>query len=115
MADILRYGWTLLVGRSTFPQLLPPPHWEREDNHNNSPVKAKSGTMDYADGLVGFLTTTRGQQLGFVILLTDFPRRAALDATFDVRLTDPSPESHAWTERAKALEHALVTSWIAQY
>jgi len=115
MADILRYGWTLPVGRSTFPQLLPPPHWEREDNHNNSPVKAKSGTMDYADGLVGFLTTTRGQQLGFVILLTDFPRRAALDATFDVRLTDPSPEAHAWTERAKALEHALVTSWIAQY
>jgi D-alanyl-D-alanine carboxypeptidase/D-alanyl-D-alanine-endopeptidase (penicillin-binding protein 4) len=115
MADILRYGWTLPVGRSTFPQLLPPSHWEREDNHNNSPVKAKSGTMDYADGLVGFLTTTRGQQLGFVILLTDFPRRAALDATFDVRLTDPSPEAHAWTERAKALEHALVTSWIAQY
>ncbi|HJY82141.1 MAG TPA: D-alanyl-D-alanine carboxypeptidase/D-alanyl-D-alanine-endopeptidase [Candidatus Binatia bacterium] len=115
MADILRYGWTLPIGRSTFPQLLPPVHWQREDNHDNSPVKAKSGTMDYADGLVGFLTTTRGRQLGFVILLTDFPRRAALDATFDVRLTDPSPEARAWTERAKALEHALVTSWIAQY
>ena len=71
--------------------------------------------MDYADGLVGFLTTTRGQQLGFVILITDFPRRAALDATFDVRLTTPPPEVSAWTERAKALERALVTSWIAQY
>ena len=33
----------------------------------------------------------------------------------DVRLTDPSPEARAWTERAKALERALVTSWIAQY
>ncbi len=115
IADILRYGWTLPVGRSTFPQLLPPPHWEREDNHNNTAVRAKSGTMDYADGLVGFLTTTQGQQLGFVILISDFPRRAALDATFDVHLSDSSPEAHAWTERAKALERALVTSWIAQY
>jgi D-alanyl-D-alanine carboxypeptidase/D-alanyl-D-alanine-endopeptidase (penicillin-binding protein 4) len=115
MADILRYGWTLPVGRSTFPQLLPPPHWEHEDNHSSTPIRAKSGTMDYADGLVGFLTTVRGQQLGFVILITDFPRRTALDATFDVRRTTPPPEASAWTERAKALERALVTSWIAQY
>ena len=115
VADILRYGWTLPVGRSTFLQLLSPPHWEHDDNRNNTPVRAKSGTMDYADGLVGFLTTARGQHLGFVILLTDFPRRAALDATFDVRLTTPPPEASAWTERAKSLERALVTSWIAQY
>ncbi|MBI3796347.1 MAG: D-alanyl-D-alanine carboxypeptidase/D-alanyl-D-alanine-endopeptidase [Deltaproteobacteria bacterium] len=115
MADILRYGWTLPVGKSTFPQLLPPPHWEREDNHSATVVRAKSGTMDYADGLIGFLTTTQGRQLGFVILLTDFPRRAALDANFDVRVTESSPAARAWTERAKALEQALVTDWIAQY
>lgn len=115
VADILRYGWTLPVGRSTFPQLLPLLRWEREDNHGATVVRAKSGTMDYADGLIGFLTTTQGQQLGFVILLTDFPRRTALDATFDVRLSDSSPEARAWTERAKALERALITDWIAQY
>jgi hypothetical protein len=50
-----------------------------------------------------------------VILVTDFPRRAALDATFDVRLTTPPPEASAWTERAKTRERALVTTWIAQY
>jgi serine-type D-Ala-D-Ala carboxypeptidase/endopeptidase (penicillin-binding protein 4) len=115
MADILRYGWPLPVGRSTFPQLLPPPHWEREDNHSTMIVKAKSGTLDYADGLIGFLTTARGQELGFVILITDFPRRTALDANFDVRWTESSPEARAWTERAKAFERALVTEWIAQY
>jgi D-alanyl-D-alanine carboxypeptidase/D-alanyl-D-alanine-endopeptidase (penicillin-binding protein 4) len=115
VADILRYGWTLPAGRSTFPQLLPSPYWEREDNHNAAVVRAKSGTLDYANGLIGFLTTTRGQQLGFVILITDFPRRTTLDTTFDVRLTDSSPEARAWTERAKALERALVTNWIAQY
>jgi serine-type D-Ala-D-Ala carboxypeptidase/endopeptidase (penicillin-binding protein 4) len=115
VADILRYGWTLPVGGSTFAQLLSSPHWERVDNHGTLDVRAKSGTLDYADGLIGFLTTARGQQLGFVILITDFPRRAALDTTFDVRLTDPSPAARAWTERAKALERALVTNWIARY
>ena len=115
VADILRYGWTLPVGGSTFAQLLSSPHWERGDNHGTLDVRAKSGTLDYADGLIGFLATARGQQLGFVILITDFPRRAALDATFDVRLADPPPEARAWTERAKALERALVTNWIARY
>jgi len=115
VADILRYGWALPVGGSTFPHLLSPPHWERGDTHGTLDVRAKSGTLDYADGLIGFLTTARGQPLGFVILITDFPKRAALDATFDARLTDPSPEARAWTEHAKALERALVTNWIARY
>jgi D-alanyl-D-alanine carboxypeptidase/D-alanyl-D-alanine-endopeptidase (penicillin-binding protein 4) len=115
LAAILRYGWTMPIGRSTFPQLLSPPHWQQENGRSNLQVRAKSGTMDYADGLAGFLTTTRGRQLGFVILLTNFPKRAELDATYDVRLLDPAPEGRAWTERAKAFERALITSWIARY
>ncbi|MBI3301502.1 MAG: D-alanyl-D-alanine carboxypeptidase/D-alanyl-D-alanine-endopeptidase [Deltaproteobacteria bacterium] len=112
LAAILRHGWTMSIGGAHFAQLLPPPPWEREDGRGSMAVRVKSGTMSYADGLVGFLTTTRGRQLGFVILITDFPKRAALDATLDVRFADPPPEARAWTERAKALEYALVTSWI---
>lgn len=115
LAAILRYGWSLPIGASTFPQLLSPPHWEREDEQIRQRVRAKSGTMDYADGLVGFLTTTRGRELGFVILLTDFAKRAELDATYDVRLTQPQPQARNWTERAKTFERALVGSWITRY
>jgi serine-type D-Ala-D-Ala carboxypeptidase/endopeptidase (penicillin-binding protein 4) len=78
-------------------------------------VSAKSGTMNYADGLVGFFTTHSGRQLGFAILLTDFRRRASLDATFDVRIPAAPPDSHGWTKRAKKLERALVSDWLARY
>lgn len=115
LADILRYAWITRFGGVRFAELLSPPHWGKEAGPIRDMVRAKSGTMSYADGLVGYLTTARGRQLGFVILLTDFARRAALDATFDVRIVDAPPEARAWTDRAKAFEQALVTRWITHY
>jgi D-alanyl-D-alanine carboxypeptidase/D-alanyl-D-alanine-endopeptidase (penicillin-binding protein 4) len=115
MAAILGYGWTLPVGRSRFPQLLAPPPWAQRKNKTPTVVKAKSGTLSYADGLVGYVTTARGRQLGFVILLTDFAKRATLEATLDVRITHPPPAAVLWTNRAKALERALVTHWSTRY
>ena len=115
MASILRHGWTLTVGQSSFPALLPPFSWQSEENHLKTEVKVKTGTMNYADGLVGFLTTTRGRQLGFAIMLTDFVSRAELDATLDARFAQTSPSARSWTERAKAIEQELLTSWIERY
>jgi D-alanyl-D-alanine carboxypeptidase/D-alanyl-D-alanine-endopeptidase (penicillin-binding protein 4) len=115
LAEILRYAWRTPLGGARFPELLPPPHWGKDDEPIQELVKAKSGTMSYADGLVGYLTTRRGQQLGFVILLTDFDKRAALDAAFDVRIMDSSPAAQAWTSRAKTFEKALIARWIMQY
>jgi serine-type D-Ala-D-Ala carboxypeptidase/endopeptidase (penicillin-binding protein 4) len=115
LAEILRYAWRTPLGGARFPDLLSPPHWGKEDEHIRELVKAKSGTMSYADGLVGYLTTRRGQQLGFVILITDFDKRAALDAAFDVRIADSSPAAQAWTNRAKTFEKALIAWWIMQY
>lgn len=71
--------------------------------------------MNYADGLAGFLTTSQGRQLGFVVLITDFPKRLAQDETQDVRVAAPEPEGNSWTMRAKGLERALVNSWIVRY
>jgi D-alanyl-D-alanine carboxypeptidase/D-alanyl-D-alanine-endopeptidase (penicillin-binding protein 4) len=115
LADILRYAWTSRPGGITFAGLLSPPHWSKETEPLRGMVWAKSGTMNYADGLVGYLTTAKGRQLGFVILLTDFSRRAKLDATFDARIPEASPEARAWTDRAKSFEQSLVTHWITQY
>ena len=115
LADILRYAWTIRPAGVKFSDLLSPPHWSKETEPIRSMVRAKSGTMSYADGLIGYLTTARGQQLGFVILLTDFSRRAAFDATFEVRIAETPPEARTWTDRAKAFEQALVTRWVTQY
>ena len=76
-------------------------------------MRAKSGTLLYADGLVGFLTTRRGRELGFVILLTDGDARARLDAGRDTRIAISPPEAADWTGRAKALERDLIARWSA--
>jgi len=76
-------------------------------------ILAKSGTLLYADGLVGFLTTRRGRELGFVILLTDAGARARLDAGRDRRIAASPPEATDWTGRAKALERDLIARWSA--
>lgn len=115
LAAILRHAWRTPPGGARFPDLLSPPHWGKEDERIRGLVKAKSGAMSYADGLIGYLTTRRGQQLGFVILITDFDQRAALDAAFDIRIMNAPAAAQAWTSRAKRFEKALITRWIMQY
>ena len=115
LAAILRHAWGHPFRGVRFADLLSPPHWDNEEERLQSLVRAKSGTMSYADGLIGYLTTARGQQLGYVILLTDFDKRAALDAVFDVRIPDSPPAAQAWTSRAKTYEKSLLARWVTEY
>lgn len=115
LAAILRHGWTVPAGLSTFPDLLTPPRWERIRGSPIPAVRAKSGTMNYADGLAGYLTATSGRQLGFVILLTDFAKRLTMDETQDVRIEAGDSSSRSWMRGAKGLERGLVSSWIGRY
>lgn len=115
LAAILRHGWTVSTGLSTFPDLLISPLWERIKGAPIPTVRAKSGTMNYADGLAGYLTATSGRQLGFVILTTDFAQRLTMDETQDVRIEAGDSASRSWMRRAKGLERGLVISWIGRY
>jgi D-alanyl-D-alanine carboxypeptidase/D-alanyl-D-alanine-endopeptidase (penicillin-binding protein 4) len=113
LAAILRYGRSGAAG-APFEQLLHTREIAGQAGDGAAPeaiVHAKTGTLLYADGLVGFLTDRRGRELGFVILLTDLDARARLDAGRDVRIAVSPPEATDWTARAKALERALVTRW----
>lgn len=78
-------------------------------------VFGKSGTMDYASGLAGTLATHDGQHLIFAIFVIDRDRRAALDASFDPRVLNPTGEMRHWTGRARALEAALLRNWAVAY
>lgn len=78
-------------------------------------VFAKSGTMAYARGLTGVLTTTSGRRLGFALFIGDEARRRALDATLDRSSAALPPEARAWLVRARALEADILADWIARY
>ncbi|MET1026098.1 MAG: D-alanyl-D-alanine carboxypeptidase, partial [Dongiaceae bacterium] len=74
-------------------------------------VFGKSGTMNYVAGLAGYLTAQDGRDLAFAIFILDGGRRSALDASFDRRILEPTPEMRDWTRRARMLESALIKSW----
>ena len=95
--------------------LLPQPKWKNEWAELGEKVRAKSGTMSYADGLTGILTTHKGHRLGFALLVTDFARRAAFDAARHTEKIQTPPEAEAWTERVKAFEQALLSHWRRTY
>lgn len=123
LAAILRHGYTRHAAAPRLPELLKeysPGELAAGGNGTarvaeqaavTPRVRAKTGTLLYADGLVGYLTDARGRELGFVILLTDAAARARLDAERDVRVRTSPPEATDWTSRAKALERELVTRW----
>ena len=93
--------------------LLSRPDWKSAAVRER--VRAKSGTMRYADGLAGWLTTGAGTQLGFAVLLTDFAAREAFDASRAARTTIPTVGAQAWTRRAKAFQQDIIAGWIRDY
>ena len=115
LAAAIRHGATLPVGQNsvrTFLDLLPHPAWGNDKTRLRIKVKAKSGTMSYADGLAGKITTRAGHRLGFAILITNFTKRSAFDGALDVGNTQTPPRARAWTGRAKRFERALITLWL---
>lgn len=76
---------------------------------------AKSGTMDFACGLGGYLTAQSGRRLAFAIFVIDREKRAALDAAFDRRVLAPTPGARNWLGRAHALEFTLLKGWRERF
>ncbi|MFT3974185.1 MAG: D-alanyl-D-alanine carboxypeptidase/D-alanyl-D-alanine-endopeptidase [Amaricoccus sp.] len=72
-------------------------------------ARVKTGTLDFASGLAGYLTGRR--RLGFAILVADLDRRAALGPA---ERADP-PGGDAWTARARRQEQALLRRWARVY
>lgn len=68
-------------------------------------LRAKSGTLDFASGLAGYLDGRR--RLVFAILTADPERRARI--TPEQRSNPPG--AAAWTARARGLQQALLRRW----
>lgn len=78
-------------------------------------VRAKTGTMAYARGLVGLLWTHSGRRVAFAVFTYDDSRRIAFDATLDRRVPEMPAAATAWIRRARNLERGLLRSWAAAF
>lgn len=77
-------------------------------------VRAKTGTMYYARGLAGIVTTHTGRELVFAIFSTDNDKREAFDA--DTSRRQPvSRNAPGWLSRARGVERELLLSWAQAY
>lgn len=72
-------------------------------------ARVKTGTLDFASGLAGYVLGER--RLAFVIFVADTDRRTALKAA----APGPAPGSEAWTARARRQEQALLRRWAIVY
>jgi D-alanyl-D-alanine carboxypeptidase/D-alanyl-D-alanine-endopeptidase (penicillin-binding protein 4) len=104
----------VLMGMAREPVLAGMPNKIMGDDPK-AEAAAKSGTMDFACGLAGFLTGKSGRRLAFAMFVLDRDKRAALDAGFDRRILQPTPGARNWLGRAHALENTLLKSWRERF
>jgi D-alanyl-D-alanine carboxypeptidase/D-alanyl-D-alanine-endopeptidase (penicillin-binding protein 4) len=117
IAGVLRLAALQPPGGAEYFDLLRRVSWEghlnesRPDGAAPIRVRAKSGTMNYARGLAGYIDPGDGPRLGFVVFVTDYEARAILDADDDPRAREATARSRRWLGRARELERALITHW----
>lgn len=70
-------------------------------------VMAKTGTLNFVSGLVGYMTTAAGEERVFAIYAADVARR---DAVPPEQREDP-PGLHGWLKRARRMQLQLLAIW----
>ena len=65
-------------------------------------VVAKTGTLNYARGLAGYIATPGGRRLAFAVFSNDLARRGA----------GPQRVNRRWMNRARGFERALIRNWV---
>ena len=127
---ILTYAWNLRFAGIDIYALLPKVKWNDELNElyeesaadsgdvalaSGLEVRAKSGTIYWSRGLVGYIQSSQGRMLGFALFEGDLAQRAAYDAALNIDELVGEPGARDWTKRAKALEQALISRWATGY
>ncbi|WP_435166700.1 D-alanyl-D-alanine carboxypeptidase/D-alanyl-D-alanine endopeptidase [Falsirhodobacter sp. 1013] len=72
-------------------------------------IKGKTGTLNFASGLVGYVSAG-GVERVFAIYCADLSRREGLDSDEEARPVGGA----AWTRNARILQSRLIEAWVAQ-
>lgn len=83
----------------------------REMDNHPVRVNAKTGTLNFVNGLGGYARAPGGREIVFAIFSGDVARRAAI-AVAD---RDRPPGGQEWARRARTLQQGLIERWSATY
>jgi serine-type D-Ala-D-Ala carboxypeptidase/endopeptidase (penicillin-binding protein 4) len=114
LAAIARYGWQ----REALPALLPGGGWSgtltRRFTGTGEALRvwAKTGTLNYGSALAGYLFPMTDRPAVFVTMVADTGARDAYDALLPYPGPSARASAGAWLDRARALQDALVESWL---
>ena len=75
-------------------------------------VWAKTGSINYALALAGYLFTASNHKMAFVIFMNDIDARRTYDADPDRRSRESMRRVYAWQNNAKNVMDSIVTGWI---
>jgi D-alanyl-D-alanine carboxypeptidase/D-alanyl-D-alanine-endopeptidase (penicillin-binding protein 4) len=74
-------------------------------------VFAKTGTLNFASALAGYIDVPNGKRLAFAILTADMAKRAKLS-----KADRENPQGdRAWVRRSKALQQLLLRQWALDF
>lgn len=113
LASVLTYG----LETHGLPSFLPANAWSGSlkkrlvEQGRLQRVWAKTGSLDFATVLAGYLTQKDGGLVIFVMMSDDPPRRAAYDA-MDVPSAAIKAEAQAWEDAIRAQHDARLRAWI---
>jgi len=117
MIEVLKYTKDRFYGGRSFWSLLSISGWTGwVENRLNDPktvmqVWAKTGSMDYGNGLTGYLLTAGRKKTAFVIYVTDTATRDKLDAASPKASVQLRNRAVGWKTRAQHLQDRLIAHW----
>lgn len=123
MAAVLRFAHGRRYGGWPFTSLLPTAGFRKafRDRFLNEAaagrIWAKTGTLHYAKGLVGYLMGADGRTKAFALYIADPAARGTYDALDDAARDAPEAQGRAlaWIDAAERAEQAIVLGWLARF
>ena len=74
-------------------------------------VDAKTGTLNFASALAGFITCPNGRTLAFAIFTADLAKRDAIP----INQRERPPGGRTWLRKSRRMQQALLRRWIGVY
>ncbi len=74
-------------------------------------IWAKTGTIDYASAVAGYLLPANGRMQAFAVMLDDPVARAIYDRRPEKSVAELA-DADRWNERARAFQDALLSRWL---